>query len=179
VDIYYNVFYNRGGGHYNGWNFDRNAPNAGEHIRIYNNTFDLEATVNDGFNQVVRYQEPLGTIEMKNNAIIYSNASEVDTGTHTNNAFDNTSPFVVYNIPTETNRVVAVDLGFVNVTTGPSNPADYHLRASSPLIGRGVNVGLTQDFDGNPVPATPSIGAFEAGSSSIVLLPPTNLRVIP
>ena len=34
---------------------------------------------------------------------------------------------------------------------------------ASPLIGRGVNVGLTVDFDGKPVPSTPTIGAFEPG----------------
>lgn len=38
---------------------------------------------------------------------------------------------------------------------------DLHLQSSSPCIGAGVDVGLTQDYDGNPVPTTPAIGAFE------------------
>ncbi|HUL00064.1 MAG TPA: hypothetical protein VLX29_04335 [Nitrospirota bacterium] len=44
-------------------------------------------------------------------------------------------------------------------------PTDYHLADNSPAIFAGTNVGLTSDFDGNPVPknmgGTPSIGAYE------------------
>ena len=40
---------------------------------------------------------------------------------------------------------------------------DFHLRASSPCIDAGTNVGLTTDYDGNVVPfgAYPNIGAYE------------------
>ncbi|MBN2583759.1 MAG: right-handed parallel beta-helix repeat-containing protein [Planctomycetes bacterium] len=44
---------------------------------------------------------------------------------------------------------------------------DFHLRAGSPAIDAGVNVGLTQDHDGNPVftGAAPDMGAFEYGAA--------------
>jgi hypothetical protein len=44
----------------------------------------------------------------------------------------------------------------------PAN-GDFHLRAGSPLINQGANLGLKMDFDGNPVPqgGVPDIGAFE------------------
>jgi len=40
---------------------------------------------------------------------------------------------------------------------------DFHLDSSSPCIDAGINVGLTLDFDGNPVPhgPAPDIGAYE------------------
>jgi hypothetical protein len=63
-------------------------------------------------------------------------------------------------------------MGFINVSA-----ADYHLTASSPLIGKGVNLGFTRDFDGKLVPATPSTGAFEyASSASSTLSAPIELE---
>ncbi len=48
---------------------------------------------------------------------------------------------------------------FVNVAG-----ADFHLQAGSPGIDAGIDVGLTEDFEGNPVPVggAPDIGAYEA-----------------
>ncbi|HDH06646.1 MAG TPA: choice-of-anchor D domain-containing protein [Nitrospirae bacterium] len=39
---------------------------------------------------------------------------------------------------------------------------DFHLSAGSPCIDAGVDVGLSGDFDGNPLIPPPDIGAFEA-----------------
>ena len=45
------------------------------------------------------------------------------------------------------------------------NPAaqDFHLKPGSPALDAGVDVGLTEDFEGNPVPVggVPDIGAYE------------------
>jgi hypothetical protein len=38
---------------------------------------------------------------------------------------------------------------------------DFHLQAGSPCINVGVNVGLTKDFEGNPMVGLPDIGAYE------------------
>jgi hypothetical protein len=38
---------------------------------------------------------------------------------------------------------------------------DFHLQPNSPCIDAGTNVGLTQDFEGNPIINTPDIGAYE------------------
>jgi hypothetical protein len=50
------------------------------------------------------------------------------------------------------------------------NPSgnDFHLQAASPCIDNGTSVGLTRDYEGNPVPlgAAPDIGAFEYVSAS-------------
>jgi hypothetical protein len=39
--------------------------------------------------------------------------------------------------------------------------SDFHLQQTSPAINAGVNVGLTKDFEGNPIINTPDIGAYE------------------
>jgi len=171
LNVYYNVFYNRGGQHYNGIS-KKLCPQSGNYWHIYNNTYDLEATSSNGFNNVFSGAGSCSLMDFKNNAVIYSNASSTGDISHSYNAYDNSSQYSVYSIPSETGRVAAADLGFVN-----ADSADYHLTPSSPLIGKGINVGLSTDFDGKPVPATPSIGAFEPGSSLSALLPPTNLKV--
>jgi len=50
------------------------------------------------------------------------------------------------------------------VDLGGSN---FHLRPDSPAVDAGVDVGLSEDFDGNPVPygSAPDIGAYEYGSA--------------
>jgi hypothetical protein len=176
AEVYYNVIYNRGGGHYNGIVMHGNAAQAGHHMNFYNNTFDLEATDNSGFNSVFYPLKGSATYNFKNNAVTYANAGQVQWITnHSYNAYDSVAPYITWNIPsTETGKITVADLGFVNMSA-----ADYHLAAGSPLIGKGVNVGLTKDFDGKPVPSTPSIGAFEyATSSTSALAAPLNLRIV-
>ena len=175
VSIYYNVFHNRGGSHYNGIVTHAGTPQAGRYLRVYNNVFDLEAKDNSGYDSIFNLISPAGTVDFRNNAIQYSNAASVGNAQHSYNAYDNSGSYSVYNIPSETGRVAAADLGFVD-----SSAANYRITASSPLTGKGTNVGLTRDFDGNPVPATPSIGAFEPGGAGSTPLPaPGNLKVVP
>lgn len=45
-------------------------------------------------------------------------------------------------------------------------PTTFQLAAGSPAIAAGVNVGLATDYDGKSYSATPSIGAYEYGSST-------------
>jgi hypothetical protein len=49
-----------------------------------------------------------------------------------------------------------VDPMFVDPENG-----DFRLKAGSPAIGAGINVGLTHDYEGNLYKSTPSIGPFE------------------
>lgn len=175
LSVYYNVFYNRGGTHYNGIS-KKLCPQPGNYWHIYNNTFDLEATSSNGFDNVFSGEGSCSLMDFRNNAILYSNASSVGGISHSYNGYDNSGIYGVYGIQAETGIVAASDLGFVNVSN-----ADYHLTSASPLIGKGVNVGLTRDFDGNPVASTPSMGAFEfvkPGSVPASLVAPANLRVV-
>lgn len=181
ASIYYNVFYNRGGSHYNGIS-KKLCPEPGRYWRVYNNTFDLEATSNSGYDNIFSGAGSCGQMEFRNNAVIHSNAGSVGNVTHSHNAFDNAGTYAVYNVPSETGLVVAADLGFVDAAN-----ANYRLTPSSALIGKGINVGLTKDFEGKPVPSTPSIGAFEpttgasptapAPAPPAALVAPTNLVV--
>ncbi len=160
VNIYYNLFYNRGGDHYNGMVFAVGTPQPGDTVNIYNNTFDLETNNNDGFNS---FLYPItsggGTINCKNNAMRNTNANNITATIHTNNGYDNSGTGLVFNIPSETNRVVAADLGFVD--GAHATAPNYHLTSGSPLRGAGVNVGLSIDMDGVTVPSTPDIGCFQ------------------
>jgi hypothetical protein len=42
-----------------------------------------------------------------------------------------------------------------------TDASDYRLRAGSPAINAGTDVGLTTDFDGKPIRGVPDIGAYE------------------
>ena len=184
LNVYYNVFYNRGGAHYNGIS-KKLCPPSGQ-WKFYNNTWDLEAASSGYEDELFSGAGSCKAMVFANNAVIYSRAGSLSALTHNNNAFDNSSPYGVISIPSsETGAVVVGDLGLTNVSA-----ADYHPTSSSPLIGRGVNVGLTVDFDGKPVASTPTIGAFEPGTASGTQPPaptepsapaapaaPTNLRV--
>ena len=57
--------------------------------------------------------------------------------------------------------------------------SNLHLHVDSPAKDAGVDVGLTRDYDGTPVPQGPGvdIGAFEY--HIIVPLPPKNLQILP
>ncbi len=56
----------------------------------------------------------------------------------------------------------ARSIGEDPLLVGPSD-ADFHLKSISPCIDSGMDMGLTEDFDGNPIPqgAAPDIGAYE------------------
>jgi hypothetical protein len=63
-----------------------------------------------------------------------------------------------------------------------SYEGDFHLLSNSPCRGTGSDVGLTTDFDGNPIPAwpgkKPDIGAYESGLPIPTLLP-TVITTVP
>lgn len=50
-----------------------------------------------------------------------------------------------------------------NITTNPLfvSSSDFHLQDISPCIDAGIDVGLTEDFEENPVDENPDIGAYE------------------
>jgi len=99
-------------------------------------------------------------IEIKNNIIqlvdnygisakIYSETTDNDYNLifQTPNAF--------YNVD-QGDHDLMTDPLFVNPSSG-----NFHLQSGSPAIDSGTDVGLTIDFDGNPITGIPDIGAFE------------------
>ena len=87
-----------------------------------------------------------------------------------------TSQFVVSPVAPHDQHSVFASPMFLSAT--PSTAADFQLRTRSKAIKAGIPAGLTQDFAGNPIPATvPDIGAFQYSPLSIGLLPPDGLRV--
>ncbi|MEZ0392261.1 MAG: fibronectin type III domain-containing protein, partial [Pseudobdellovibrionaceae bacterium] len=165
LEIHHNVFYNRGGDHYNGLS-KKLCPPTGI-WKVYHNTFDLESKDDSGYNNIFSGAGSCKAMEFRNNAVLNSHAGSLGNVTHAYNGYDNSAPYLTYQIPsTETGKVVAADLGMVDVAN-----ANYRLMASSPLIGKGENLGYTRDFDGNPLPANPSMGAFEYASGGTTPLP--------
>ena len=61
-------------------------------------------------------------------------------------------------LPTGSHSIVGLDPAFVNPAAD-----DYHLTDASPAADRGLDVGVTVDYDGNPRPrfGGPDIGAYE------------------
>jgi hypothetical protein len=57
---------------------------------------------------------------------------------------------------TEVDDIINIDPLFISFS-------NFHLLPASPAINAGIDVGLTSDFDGNPVPSglAPDIGAYE------------------
>jgi len=53
---------------------------------------------------------------------------------------------------------------------------DFHLQPTSPAINSGIDVGLTQDYAGNPIYGTPDIGAYEYQPRQTE---PKNFRIVP
>ena len=50
--------------------------------------------------------------------------------------------------------------------TDPAN-GDFTLQVTSPCINAGVDVGLTEDYAGNPIVGLPDIGAYEYPGGAI------------
>jgi hypothetical protein len=63
--------------------------------------------------------------------------------------------------PTNDAHSVASDPKFTNKSGTYSLATDFTLAYNSPAIKAGTNVGLTTDYRGRPVPATPDIGAMQ------------------
>ena len=56
---------------------------------------------------------------------------------------------------------ISVDPKFLNAGGSYALDTDFKLQNSSPAINKGINVGLTQDYFGNPINGTVDIGAIE------------------
>ncbi len=143
-EVYYNVFHN------NNTQYTMVFDNSNNGCKLYNNTVYgcsgtsmLFGSSNPGW-------------EVRNN-IFSSNQGYViyggGNGLRSNNCYYN-----VNGIPSSESGVVKSDPLMVSPANG-----DFHLQPNSPCIDAGVDVGLTQDYDGISVPQgyAPDIGAYE------------------
>lgn len=119
----------------------------------------------------------MGTLYIKNNIFYIRDYNYIASGTisfiHENNIYNLINTVLGYSLGTGEKEVdpLFVDLANTN----------FHLTAASPAIDAGQNLGLTPDYDGNPVPfgnAT-DIGVYEYGYSNSITptsaTTPTNL----
>jgi len=137
-------------------------------VDVWHNTF-----FNNG-EEEIRTKESGADIAIKNN-IIYANGASAAISANTASL-----PGEDYNLVfndgsgTESSQsaittfggstITATDPLLVSVTPGSE---DLHLSVSSPAVEAGIELGVSEDHDGNPRPApaasSPDIGAFEQG----------------
>jgi len=175
--IYNNIVMNTGIGKTESWEGKGIATNNKDFVAIYNNiiinttgdalgfgvmnNFPAQGAV---YNNIIvnpgeRYLEIVGTPGDWSNFFcdynLYYPATDVTTGFYFAQAID------------RDNHSILADPIFVS--SNPQEPADFMLQPDSPAIDAGIDVGLSEDFNGNPVPQgnAPDIGAYEYGSLSL------------
>jgi len=155
-----------------------NQPNSGN--KVYNNSIYSHDSSVPRYGVYIR--GAANVVDVKNNIIYLNNNSTSAYSLYViggsaypavayNNWYNNNSANRVYwkgTVFTSTQQSnwrnaghpgeLFADPQFVNPTAG-----DFYLQFSSPAIDAGIDVGLTQDFYGRPVPqgSVPDIGAYE------------------
>lgn len=154
LNFYNNTVYNNGTGTYGSGGFYQDA--GSDHITLMNNIF-------------------LNNISTGSNATLQINFNT--TGTTTNFVSDCNLLYYLgaTNIASAPNGGTAYKwsgwnaLGYdthgvnANPLVVSTSTPDFHLQSTSPAINSGINVGLTQDYEGNPVSQglAPNIGAYQ------------------
>ena len=161
VAIEYNLVFNNGGCCVN--------VTRSSNTSIYNNTCyknSTSSTINNG----EIYAGSSANVKARNN-ILYATSGK--PGTHKYNSINLDFDYnLVYGGANEISGThdLAGDPNFVNPGVDPAT-ADFHLRAGSPAIDRGIHLGYTADYDRRPVPVgpAPDLGAYEYAGT---VLPP-------
>jgi len=174
--IYNNIVMNTGIGATSGWHGSGIGSNNKDPVEVYNNIIINPAGKGIGFG--VMNAPPQGAIY--NNIIVNPGGRYIqimgDLGDWSNfscdynlyyPATDFTTNFYFRQSIERDNHSILADPIFVS--SNPQEPEDCILQPDSPAIDAGTDVGLTEDFNGNPVPqgSAPDIGAHEYGSFSL------------
>jgi hypothetical protein len=136
-------------------------------VQIYNNVITSSAPASTYTRGI--YMTSIGSISnvyIRNNIIqntagdgpiIFESSGIIENVYVQNNIFyGNTNYNQPYFGETVSNYVSAN-----NIYSNPQLTTDFHLQSTSPAINKGMDVGLTTDYDGNPIVGLPDIGAFE------------------
>jgi uncharacterized repeat protein (TIGR02543 family) len=167
IAIHHNLFWGNSGG-VSFWSAGGITAQT-SNIRIHNNTFfGNEFGVHWKSGATNHYS---GTNSITNNVFWQSGSTwwGIKDDTIGDQGIGRTS--IGYNVfqqgastdTTGTNARVVTDPGFANASAD-----DFHLRAGSPCIDVGTNIGMARDYDGTAIPqgSAPDIGAYEYASAS-------------
>lgn len=161
--VYNSVFYNNGGA----WNTLLGGANLNS-IRgnIYIGTTGINATTGKSWTIKNCISKGGYPVEINTLAVARYNEMVFDYNCYyhpSDNNFatlDNLGSLITWNTYHVTNgyegNSIYDDPLFVDAVNG-----DFHLQAGSPCINAGVDVGLTSDYDGDPIVGLPDIGAYE------------------
>ena len=86
--------------------------------------------------------------------------------THTNNIY-NLGRSCTINYTKDATEILTNSKLWTDTTNATPNNWDLHIISTSPAINAGVGVGITNDFEGVSVSATPEIGIYEYTSQTI------------
>jgi hypothetical protein len=173
--IYDNIIYNvgkAGGTAGNGIYFETGPipPSYVDNINIWNNVIvGSGSSPRNGI--YLPTADEVTNINIKNNVItgfgnapifgeVQASGGSIDTMSIENNLFYNNGNSNVprYSSITPSNLVYRNNIFANPLFVSSSN---FHLQSTSPAINKGLNVGLTEDYEGNSIVGLPDIGAFE------------------
>ena len=175
-NIYYNILHSSITGSGAGIT---NGLNGTAHIILKNNTF-----YKDGTNAIeLSLQNDVPFLTIKNNIfyaadgrraidmVLQTGTDDIDYNLYWQDTQSGNPNFKYNNaFPTWAQwKAFGFDVHGVNENPNLVSSSDYHLKAGSPAIGAGINVGLVTDYEGIAINNPPSIGAFESVSTTPVL----------
>lgn len=166
-----NILLNIGVGATHDWQGEGIGSAGPDYIQILNNTLD---NCHSGI--TLGYSTPLNA-KVENNIIANPEFRYIDfvgTGAATNLTLDYNLYYPIHELtnqfrlfPSETHDVHSVFANPVWVTAAPTTFDGFRLQGTSPAIGAGISVGLTNDFAGAPITVPPDIGAYQFNSNVI------------
>jgi hypothetical protein len=127
------------------------SPNQIQGIYLSTSTpatnFHIDNNIMTGYPWVpikFQYGSNFNTISIQNNLFYQNGDNSVSWGSTPSNKIEN--------------NLAPVNPSFIDATNG-----NFHLQPNSPAIDKGINAGLTSDYEGTPVPQglAPDIGAYE------------------
>ncbi len=177
IQIYYNLVVNCGSSE--GAAFMTFSGPATGNVYMYNNTIVMDVA-HRGYGMDVLIAHPDNYV-IKNNIFVadykanhrfylFSNDGTFNSDNNLFFQYDKGFEPIEFTFPADINYselsdwISAVNQDANSLSEDPlflNNLGDYRLRANSPAIDKGTNVGLTKDILGNPIVGLPDLGAFE------------------